>query len=180
MSDSRLNELTAPRGDRRLSPRGGRRAGDLPGHGPTLVVADSHADVRGVYERYLDRFGFRVQTAAGGDDLFAILRETQPALILMESTLTTLPWWHVAVWLRTNQDTRSIPIIVLAGGRADDFGADSIIQPAAILQKPFELPAMVEEIRFALRTMLPVRPRLARQAKTEMPAATPHAEEDCR
>src|SRR5262249_9703150 len=114
------------------------------------------------------------------DDLFAILRETRPALILMESTLTTLPWWHVAVWLRTNQETSSIPIIVLAGGRADDFGADSIIRPAAVLQKPFELPAMGEEMRLALRTMLPVRPPLGGQAKIEIGAATPHAEDSVR
>jgi DNA-binding response OmpR family regulator len=179
MSESRFNKLTAPRGDRRLLPRGGRRAGDLPGQGPTLVVADSHADARGVYVRYLDRFGFRVQTAGGGDDLFAVLRQTQPALILMESTLMALPWWHVAVWLRTNQDTGSIPIIVLAGGSADDFGADSVFQPAAILQKPFELPAMVEEVRFALRA-LPPRLRPARQTRPTIPVAPPQAEEDLR
>lgn len=180
MADKRLNRFTAPRGDRRLLRRGGRRAGDLPGHGPTLVVADSHADARGVYMRYLDRFGFRVQTAGGGDDLFAVLRETLPALILMESTLTNLPWWHVGVWLRTNQETRSIPIIVLAGGSADDFGADPVLQPAAILQKPFELPAMVEEIRFALRALRAVRPRFGGHAKASVALASSHAEEDFR
>jgi DNA-binding response OmpR family regulator len=158
MSETRLFRPSAPRGDRRLFPRGGRRAGDLAGHGPTLVIADSHDDARELYARYLGRFGFRVETASGVENLFGILRQTEPALILMESTLPALPWWHVAVWLTTNAETRGIPIIVLAGGTADDFGAESVFQPAAVLQKPFELPALVQEVRGALRTISTVRP----------------------
>ncbi|PYQ96344.1 MAG: hypothetical protein DMF97_15530, partial [Acidobacteria bacterium] len=51
------------RPDRRRVNRGGRRNYDRPGRDPLLLVAESYDEVRHVYVRYLNLFGFRVKEA---------------------------------------------------------------------------------------------------------------------
>ena len=57
-TDRRRQEFS----DRRAVPRGGRRPYDRPGRFPNLLVADSYEGARIPCARYLDHFGFKVDS----------------------------------------------------------------------------------------------------------------------
>lgn len=143
------------RSDRRRFPRGGRRAGDRPGRHPNVLVADSYAGARVPCARYLNRFGFHVDEAADGEQVLALVNNAPPHLIIVELGLPQLPAPRLTRWLAQNWRTREIPVIVLAG----DAQAGAEEPPAAaagILVKPFQLAAMLDEIRRVIRAHAPL------------------------
>src|SRR5688572_11760959 len=58
-------------GDRRRTPRGGRRATDRPGRHPQILIADSYDGARIPWVKYLDRLGFEVLEARNGHKAMA-------------------------------------------------------------------------------------------------------------
>src|SRR5262245_34262567 len=134
--------------DRRRVPRGGRRDYDLPGRGPTVLVADSYEGARRPCVRYLDRFNFDVTEATNGEDALKQIVSTTPRVIVTEWGLPAMPADRLCQWLAQRQRTREIPVIVVAA----DFDAGRRMPGvAAILVKPFSLEAMLTEVRRALR-----------------------------
>lgn len=134
--------------DRRRVPRGGRRSTDRPGRYPRVIVADSYAGARIPYSRYLSALGFDVDEADSGDSLLTLIDRAIPQVILMEKDLPQWPSWCVSTWLDLDPRTREVPIIVMAGGTADEMPPT-----ARILTKPFQLPSLIEEIRRVLRAV---------------------------
>src|SRR5262245_57583066 len=76
-----------PGPDRRRFPRGGRRATDLPGRYPRVIVADSYEAARRPCIRYLDHFSFDVAPATDGQGAIDAIRTQSTAVILMDSHL---------------------------------------------------------------------------------------------
>jgi twitching motility two-component system response regulator PilH len=134
------------RPDRRRFPRGGRRAADRSGRHPFVLVADSHAIARAPWVRYLHGFGFHVEEASDGEGVLALVNIAPPHLIVAELGLPKLSAARLTRWLAQNWRTRDIPVIVLAGDMQD--GADELPPTrAGLLVKPFQLAAMLGEIR---------------------------------
>jgi DNA-binding response OmpR family regulator len=126
--------------DRRCVPRGGRRALDMPGRYPPVLVADSDDGARRPCVRYLDRFGFLVEEAATGEAAVAIVDTCHPHVVIAELTLPRDDE------LQARVRERGIPYIVTA---TNDIG---FVPPgaAAILMKPFPLGALLNEVRRVL------------------------------
>ncbi len=137
--------------DRRRAARGGRRPTDRPGRTPFLLLADSHDAARSVYARYLDRFHFHTEVAGTPHDVSASVDRTRPAVVLIEPAMGGVPAWEMASW----PGLRGVPFIVLAGGSGCDLSANGAFTPAAVLQKPFELSTMLDEVRRVLRAAPP-------------------------
>lgn len=131
-------------------PRGGRRPADRPGRYPSLLVAEDYEGARVPTVRYLNRFGFRVEEAANGDEALARIHAASPHVILTALRLPAMPAQRLARWLA--QSGRQIPMIVMTGD-AETAVSDRLPQrPAGILLKPYTLPAMLDEVRRVLRT----------------------------
>lgn len=126
--------------DRRRVPRGGRRALDVPGRYPPVLVADSDDGARRPSVRYLGRFGFQVEEAATGDAAVAIVETSHPHVAIAELTLPRDDEFQARV------RERGIPYIVTA---TNDIG---FVPPdaAAVLMKPFPLAALLNEVRRVL------------------------------
>src|SRR3989442_11194112 len=73
--------------DRRRVSRGGRRATDLQGRYPRVLVADSDAGARRPCVRYLSLFGFDVEEAATDDEAVVALNSCRPQLLIADSRL---------------------------------------------------------------------------------------------
>ena len=131
-------------------PRGGRRPTDRPGRYPTLLVAESYAPVRRPFVRYLEHFSFRVTQATNGDELLAAVTHVRPHVILTEVALPHMNAQRLSQWLGNSQQTRGIPVIVMADAPSE--GSDARLgNPAAVLVKPFPLSTMLDEVRRVLR-----------------------------
>jgi CheY-like chemotaxis protein len=139
------------RPDRRRVPRGGRREYDRPGRDPMVLVAETYDEVRRVYVRYLNLFGFLVREAQNPAEALDGV-QAAPRVILAEPNIlvrSAARWWEHA---QTAPPTRSIPIILLV---ADFDLADEVVRvfrPAAVLQKPFHLNTLMTTLRRILRS----------------------------
>lgn len=146
------NDRRGPR-DRRRVPRGGRREYDLPGRGPSVMVADSYEGARRPCVRFLERFNFSVTAAATGEDAFMQLSTHSPRVLLLEWTPAMTSGIRLRDWFSLENRRFPIRVIAVAGSLSpeDEFpGAD------ALLIKPFSLEAMLAEIRRQLRQMEPI------------------------
>jgi DNA-binding response OmpR family regulator len=144
--------------DRRRVPRGGRRQHDRPGRDPLLLVADSYDEVRRVYVRYLNLFGFLVKEAQSAGETSDTLLSSAPRVILAEPRMLTLPAMRSWEQARTEQRARSTPIILLTADFNVLEDVVSRIRPAAVLHKPFHLTSLTTAVRRALRAQALLNP----------------------
>jgi len=127
--------------DRRRLSRGGRRATDLQGRHPRVLIADSDAGARRPCVRYLSLFGFDVEEAATSDETVVPFNSRRPHLIIADATLSS-----AARITTTLAKEFHIPVIVTT----TDHGGPVPPEAAGVLVKPFPLATMLNEIRRAL------------------------------
>jgi CheY-like chemotaxis protein len=82
------------------------------GMGKILLVEDNQMN-RDMLSRRLRRKGFEVLLATDGQEGISLARSGAPDLILMDMSLPTMDGWTAARLLKSDTDTRSIPIIAL-------------------------------------------------------------------
>lgn len=128
--------------DRRRVARGGRRAIDLPGRYPPVLIADSDDAVRRVCVRYLDQFGFQVAEARSGEEAAAALDASRPHVVITELTLPSTSRFRT----RLTKDVH-IPVIVTTTDQAAPVPPEA----AGVLIKPFALATLLHEVRRVLR-----------------------------
>jgi two-component system OmpR family response regulator len=147
--------------DRRRVPRGGRRASDLPGRYPQVLVADSYEAARICCVKYLDRLGFGVLEAGNGPGALAHIDAQSAHVVVIEHGLPDAPVADVAHRLRNVSP--AVPLIVMTSD-LDVVGHTLTQMPlVTVLEKPFSLTTMIEEIRRMLRWT-------GREADAEAPA----------
>lgn len=111
-----------------------------------LLVEDNEMN-RDMLSRRLQRKGYEVITAVDGAQGLEMARSEAPQLILMDMSLPVMDGWEATRILKSNAETRSIPIIALtahamAGDRekALEAGVDDYDT------KPVEFPRLLEKI----------------------------------
>src|SRR5262245_38047070 len=118
---------------------------------PTILIVDDNVDAREMYAIYLEHAGFRPVEAADGEAALDLARRDRPAVILMDATMPRMDGWEAARRLKSDEATKSIPLIMLTAHafdehrrRAADVGADGF------LPKPVLPDALAVEIRKVL------------------------------
>jgi CheY-like chemotaxis protein len=115
---------------------------------PDILVVDDYVDSLDVWAIMLGAAGFDVRTAATGPEALDEVNARVPDLIVMDLLLPGMSGLEVAARLRRADRTSHVPLIAVTGcsseseltlARASGF--------SAILKKPCEPPALVEEIR---------------------------------
>ncbi|MCW5852729.1 MAG: response regulator transcription factor [Anaerolineae bacterium] len=115
----------------------------------TILIVDDDLHLTDVIRLYLERKGYRVVTAADGEEGLACFNAGQPNLILLDVMLPKLNGYEVCRRLR---DVSNVPIIFLsARGQDTDrvtglrLGADDYVS------KPFSLRELEARIESVLR-----------------------------
>jgi CheY-like chemotaxis protein len=80
--------------------------------GKILLVEDNEMN-RDMLSRRLRRKGFEVLLATDGAEGVSMARSGAPDIILMDMSLPTLDGWTATKMLKSESDTRNIPIIAL-------------------------------------------------------------------
>jgi CheY-like chemotaxis protein len=119
----------------------------LSGQHPTIAIIEPYEGVRRPCARYLDHFNFQVAEAASPDQGLEILQKTDPAVILMEDAESA-----TCAKIQQQARARAIPVLSMtsAFGEAERRRAEAV-GAAGVLVKPFQLNAMLQEIRRVLR-----------------------------
>ena len=120
-----------------------------------LVVEDEEA-ISQLLAYNLGKEGFTVSISADGDEAMIAVDEEKPDLVLMDWMLPNVSGIELCRRLRTGNDTRDIPVIMLTARgeeedrvRGLDVGADDYVT------KPFSMSELVARMRAVLRRTAP-------------------------
>jgi two-component system phosphate regulon response regulator PhoB len=122
----------------------------------TIMIVEDEADLAEMLRYNLEAEGFRVQTAASGDEAAERMRETIPDLILLDWMLPGLSGIELCRRWRAREETARVPIIMItARGEEEErvrglaTGADDYVV------KPFSIPELQARITALLRRANP-------------------------
>jgi two-component system, cell cycle response regulator DivK len=85
-----------------------------------VLVVDDVRDNREMYIEYLRYVGFRCVGAEDGESAIRMARELQPAMILMDLSLPGVDGWEATRILKTDPETKAIPIVAVSGHAEPD------------------------------------------------------------
>jgi two-component system, OmpR family, phosphate regulon response regulator PhoB len=126
---------------------------------PSVLVAEDESALVTLLRYNLEREGYRVLEAMDGEEALLVAEEEKPDLVLLDWMLPQLSGIEVCRRLRSRQETRNVPIIMLTarGEESDrirglDTGADDY------LTKPFSMMELLARLRAVMRR---IRPSLA-------------------
>jgi CheY-like chemotaxis protein len=80
----------------------------------TILVVEDNEPSRDALARRLERRGYTVVLAGDGQQAVAVARSVSPDLILMDLGLPGIDGWEATRQLKSFDDTKDIPIIVLS------------------------------------------------------------------
>jgi DNA-binding response OmpR family regulator len=115
----------------------------------TILVVDDAASVRQLLQDYLTQQGFRVVTAANGQEAIYAARHSNPDLILLDILMPQMDGFE---FLRRYRREKQTPVIVITAKEEEtdavlglELGADDYII------KPFRMRELVSRLRAVLR-----------------------------
>ena len=101
---------------------------------PLVLVVDDVDHGREICSEYLEFRGFRVATAADGQEALDKAFELLPDVILMDLSLPGIDGWEATRRLKLDERTRAIPIIALtahalaaAHDKAREVGCNAVV-----------------------------------------------------
>jgi len=122
----------------------------------TILIVEDEADLAVLLRYNLEAEGFRVATAASGDEAVERIRDGVPDLILLDWMLPGLSGIELCRRWRSRDETARTPIIMItARGEEEErvrglaTGADDYVV------KPFSMPELVARIQALLRRSSP-------------------------
>lgn len=113
-----------------------------------MLIADDEPHIRHLVGVKLKMAGFTVLVASNGQDCLDLAREHHPGLIVTDYQMPVLSGFEMSQALAADQDTASIPVILLtARGHklSDDDLATTSIQ--MVVDKPFGPTDLINRVK---------------------------------
>ncbi len=121
-----------------------------------VLVIEDEEPISQLLAYNLTKEGFTVSVSADGDEALMAVDEEKPDLVLMDWMLPNVSGIELCRQLRTRNETREIPVIMLTARgeeedrvRGLDVGADDYVT------KPFSMSELVARMRAVLRRTAP-------------------------
>jgi CheY-like chemotaxis protein len=115
----------------------------------TILVVDDDETNLTLARALLEADGFAVVTATDAMSTFEVLKDVEPALILMDIQLPGMDGWELTGRLKKNVATRHIPVIAVTAygkhGDAERARATGFIEFVAKPVSTRELPAIIRK-----------------------------------
>jgi DNA-binding response OmpR family regulator len=128
-----------------LTMHGGRPDPDQLGRRPTVLIVEDDTAIRGLIAELLIGEGYAVIEAADSREGLRCARQLGPDLILLDLGLPLADGLEVLETLRSGQETRHIPVVVVTGHHA--LSSSELYRSAGLIQKPFDLANLLEHVR---------------------------------
>ena len=111
---------------------------------PLILVVDDDATVRDLVERHLERAGFAVVTASGGQEGLRLVRELRPAAVTLDIMMPDLDGWTVLAAIKGDPALASIPVVLMS--IVDQKNRGYALGAADYLVKPVDRTKLVETL----------------------------------
>jgi two-component system alkaline phosphatase synthesis response regulator PhoP len=123
--------------------------------GQLLLVADDDEDILQLLSFRLERAGYEIVQARNGDEALRLAIELRPALAVLDVMMPGLNGFEVTRELRRNEETRTMPIILLtAKAQASDVSQGMAAGADDYVKKPFDARDLKERVERLLRPRL--------------------------
>ena len=118
----------------------------------SVLIVDDDADFREMTRAVLESAGYRVLTAASGNEALATLRRQHPSLVVLDVMMEgLLDGLDATRAMRLDANLKRIPIIMVSSiassEYADQFPTDEYIPADVFLSKPVNPARLLEEVR---------------------------------
>lgn len=108
-----------------------------------ILVVDDAADNLAMISLALQQQGYKVVTAANGEDAVTVASQTQPNLILMDINLPELDGLGATRRIRENETLREVPVVVVTAFGTEGFQRAAYdVGASGYLTKPIDLDRM--------------------------------------
>ena len=150
------------------TPESGRiHSGAATAEAPRILVVDDDPTVRELVARHLERAGFSVITAKGGQDGLRLARELRPAAMTLDIMMPDLDGWTVLAAMKGDPALAGIPVVLMT--IVEEKNRGYALGAADYLVKPVDRGKLVAALRTHLRLL--GRPGSARSTMTMWCAA---------
>ena len=114
------------------------------GQAPLILVVDDDATVRELVERHLERAGFAVVTATGGQEGLRLVRELRPAAVTLDIMMPDLDGWTVLAAIKGDPALAGTPVVLMS--IVDHKNRGFALGAADYLVKPVDRTKLVETL----------------------------------
>ncbi|MHB8621416.1 MAG: response regulator [Chloroflexota bacterium] len=121
----------------------------MPDPGQRVLVVDDDDTIRGFLAELLADEGYRVDTAANGQEALAALQSGRPDLILLDLMMPVMDGLTFRARQREMDGASEVPVVVMSANLAAVKQAQDM-QVAATLTKPFDLASLLAVIHRVL------------------------------
>jgi GAF domain-containing protein/CheY-like chemotaxis protein len=117
------------------APDSGRvHSGAVAAQAPRILVVDDDPTVRELVARHLERAGFAVTTAKGGQDGLRLARELRPAAVTLDIMMPDIDGWTVLAAMKGDPALSHIPVVLMTIVEEKNRGyalgaADYLVKP---------------------------------------------------
>jgi chemosensory pili system protein ChpA (sensor histidine kinase/response regulator) len=114
---------------------------------PVVMVVDDSLTVRKITTRLLEREGYQVLTAKDGLDALEQLRDTLPAIMLVDIEMPRMDGFDLTRNVRGDPRTRDIPIIIISSRTAEKHRSHAAtLGVNAFLGKPYQEAELLQHL----------------------------------
>jgi CheY-like chemotaxis protein len=112
---------------------------------PLILVVDDDATVRELVARHLERAGFSVATAKGGQEALRLARELKPSAMTLDIMMPDIDGWTVLAAIKGDPSLASIPVVLMT--IVEEKNRGYALGAADYLVKPVNRSKLVETLR---------------------------------
>src|SRR6516165_4008924 len=112
---------------------------------PLILVVDDDATVRELVKRHVERSGFAVVTAGGGQEGLRLVRELRPAAVTLDIMMPDLDGWTVLAAIKGDPELAGIPVVLMS--IVDQKNRGYALGAADYLVKPVDRAKLVETLK---------------------------------
>jgi CheY-like chemotaxis protein len=109
-----------------------------------ILVVDDDATVREVVKRHLERAGFAVVTAVGGQEALRLIRELRPAAVTLDIMMPDLDGWTVLAAIKGDPALAGTAVVLMS--IVDQKNRGYALGAADYLVKPVDRAKLVETV----------------------------------
>ncbi len=114
----------------------------------SVLIVEDDEDLRSALEMLLDDDGFEVACAEHGAVALRLLESIEPDVILLDLNMPRMDGRQVLGEVKSDEDLRTIPIVVLTTSNADtDIVGSYTLQANAYVTKPIDLDDFNDVVR---------------------------------
>jgi GAF domain-containing protein/DNA-binding response OmpR family regulator len=112
---------------------------------PHILIMDDDPTVRQLVARHLERSGFRVTPAKGGQEALRLARELRPAAVTLDIMMPDLDGWTVLAAMKGDPSLSGIPVVLMT--IIEEKNRGYALGAADYLVKPVDRGKLVEALR---------------------------------